>query len=160
MLEMTFDDKQVLDALNRLARAGEELSPAMQEISGALEAGIEEAFKKERAPDGTKWRDLSEVTTARRAKRHKWPGPILQISGHLAGAITSDYDAFSAVAGTNLRYAKTHQQGAQRGAFGTTCRGTPIPWGDIPARPFLGVSAKTREGMIEAINKHFADALG
>lgn len=36
-------------------------------------------------------------------------------------------------------YAGTHQFGAAKGSFGTTESGRPIPWGDIPERPFLGL---------------------
>ena len=42
--------------------------------------------------------------------------------------------------GSGRVYAGTHQFGAKRGAFGRTAKGGPIPWGDIPARPFLGLS--------------------
>ena len=49
-----------------------------------------------------------------------------------------------AIVGYNLIYATTHQFGAEKGAFGTTSRGGPIPWGDIPARPFLGISDDDR----------------
>lgn len=34
---------------------------------------------------------------------------------------------------------------AERGAFGSTSRAAPIPWGDIPARPFLGLSGSDRD---------------
>ena len=44
-----------------------------------------------------------------------------------------------------------HQFGAEKGAFGATSRGTPIPWGDIPARPFLGLSADDRDGVRDRI---------
>ena len=33
-----------------------------------------------------------------------------------------------------------HQFGAKHRAYGKTKRGAPISWGDIPTRPFLGVS--------------------
>ena len=44
------------------------------------------------------------------------------------------------VVGSPSIYAGTHQFGAEKGAFGATSRGDPIPWGNIPARPFLGLS--------------------
>jgi hypothetical protein len=37
-------------------------------------------------------------------------------------------------------YAGVQQEGAERGAFGQTKHGSPIPWGDIPAREMFGVS--------------------
>jgi rhamnose transport system permease protein len=41
-------------------------------------------------------------------------------------------------------YGAVMQFGAAQGAFGTTARGAPIPWGSIPARPFLGRSEEVR----------------
>lgn len=42
--------------------------------------------------------------------------------------------------GSPAEYAPMHQFGAKKGAFGRTNRGAPIPWDEIPARPFLGIS--------------------
>ena len=56
--------------------------------------------------------------------------------------------------GTNVVYAATHQFGATRGAFGTTSRGNPIPWGDIPARLFLGVNPETERSILDILRRH------
>jgi len=53
-------------------------------------------------------------------------------------------------------YAAVHQFGAAQGAFGNTSRGSPIPWGDIPARPYLGLSDDDRQ----EIETFVADRLG
>ena len=34
---------------------------------------------------------------------------------------------------------------------GKTRRGAPIPWGDIPARPFVGLSSEDKEAVLETI---------
>ena len=149
-IRIEYDDTQVRAALDRLARAGRDMSPVMRVIAGHLLAGADKAFLDETAPDGTKWAALSDVTLARRQKRGRG-STILQESGHLAQSITADSDATSAVVGTNPVYATTHQFGAKKGAFGATARGAPIPWGDIPARPFLGVSEKTSRQVVDAI---------
>ena len=155
-----YDDREVLDALNRLDRAGQDLRPAMRDIAQALESAVEDSFESEQSPAGDPWADLSPHTKIRRAKNNKkWPGQILQVSGRLAGSITSRYDSSSAEAGTNLAYAKTHQSGAKRGEFGSTKRGHPIPFGDISARPFLGRSEDLDEEILDALNRHFVDAL-
>lgn len=158
-IAIEYDDRQVVDALNRLLRAGQDLSPAMRDIAAALETGVEDAFQDERSPDGDPWADLSEHTKRRRRTRGKWPGKKLQITADLAGSITSAYDHTSALAGTNLVYAPTHQFGAGEGDFGSTPTGRPIPFGDILARPFLGVSDATRDEIVDAINDHFIGAL-
>ena len=131
----------------------------MRDIAAALEAAVSDSFTSEQSPAGDPWADLSHHTKIRRAKNKKWPGQILQVSGRLVNSITSRYDSFSAQAGTNLAYAPTHQFGAAKGEFGSTRRGHPIPFGDIPARPFLGRSQDLDEDILDALNRHFQDAL-
>ncbi|MCY4427386.1 MAG: phage virion morphogenesis protein [Halieaceae bacterium] len=150
-IDIELDNKRVLAAINRLIQASTDLTPAMRVIAGHLEAGVERAFATETAPDGKAWPALSEVTRERRAAKGKWPGKKLQVQTDLLGSITSDHSATEAVVGTNLVYATTHQFGANKGAFGITSRGAPIPWGDIPARPFLGISADTETQVVDAI---------
>lgn len=134
-ITIQIDAREALAALGRLERALGDLRSPLREIAGALESSVEDAFALERAPSGEAWAPLRPVTQRR---RRAWPGMILQDSAHLAGSITSSSGADWAAAGTNLGYAPTHQFGARKGQFGRTRRGAPIPWGDVPARPFLG----------------------
>ena len=160
-VDLVYDDRAVTEALNRLRVAATDMRPAMREIAATLEDAVEESFDREAAADGTPWAPLAESTTARRADRGTWPGSILQETGGrgLAGSMSSTYGSDHAVAGTNKVYAPTHQFGAERGEFGTTRRGQPIPWGDIPARPFLGIDDEHRDEIVDALNRHFARAL-
>ena len=81
--DIQFDDAAVRHALNGLIALGKDLSPAMKEIAGALESGVQDAFRLQQDPaDGSAWPDLSETTKARREKRRKWPGPTLRVMGH------------------------------------------------------------------------------
>ena len=157
-IKIEYDDREIVKALNRLAAAAQDLTPAMREIAAALEDAAQEAFEREQSPDGKPWADLSEHTKARRRKRKKWPGQILQVQGRLAGSLTSRYDSQSAEAGTNLVYAVTHQFGAEEGEFGSTSRGQSIPFGDIPARAFLGRSDDLDSEILDVIARHFEDA--
>ncbi len=180
-IRIEYDDTQVRAALNRLLRAGKDFSPVMKAIAGHLEAGVEQRFAKQTAPDGTAWAKLKPSTVARRKKKGKGATPILEEDGGLRQSITSDYDATSAIVGTNLVYATTHQFGAKKGKFGSyilqkaiggrrlsgslavlsarqgNAQRVPIPWGDIPARPFLGVSDADRDNILETINRHLAE---
>ena len=51
------------------------------------------------------------------------------------------------------------QFGARYGAFGTISRGGSIPWGNIPARPFLGISDTDRSNIAATVEEWLADAL-
>jgi len=86
--------------------------------------------------------------------------PILNASGAfgLMGSISTDHGKDFAEIGTNRVYAPTHQFGAQKGEFGTSSRGGPIPWGDIPARPYLGISPADESDILALARKHLADA--
>jgi phage virion morphogenesis protein len=164
-VETRIDDKAVMAALNRLSAAGADLTPAMREIAGVLADAAEEAFAQQRDPTtGDRWADLEESTKKRREKGGHWPGSILQVTGALARDIESDYGADFAVVGTNKPHATTHQHGAKKGEFGAmsivrTRRVVPLPWGDIPARPFLGIGAGDKEDILGILHKHLQRAL-
>jgi phage gpG-like protein len=65
---------------------------------------------------------------------------MLQVSaGGLAASITHGGDRHSAWVGASKVYAAVHQFGQKKGASGRTRRGAPIPWGDIPPRPYLPI---------------------
>ena len=129
---ITIDDAAVRAALTRLARQVADMKPAMEDIGRALGNLAEDAFQAE----GPGWPQLSPVTVARRGSAH----PILQDSGGLAASITHGGDATSAWVGASKIYAAVQQFGQPKGASGRTRHGAPIPWGDIPARPYLPIT--------------------
>ena len=144
-IDVTYDDREVQRALNRLIAAGGDLGAAMREIAGHLSDSVAEAFAQEAAPEGAPWAPLKPATVRDRRRRRYGEGPILERSGTLAGSILAESDKESAVAGTNLIYAATHH-------FGDPRRG-------IPARPYLGVTEEHREMIVNAIRRHFEAAL-
>lgn len=156
-ISIEFNDQQVQRALDELINRAEDPSPAMRAIAGVLEDASEEAFRSESDPaTGIAWAPLSEATTlALRPERQG--GSILQDRGLLAASIVSDYGRDYAEVGSNRVYAPTHQFGAEQGEFGTTKRGGPIPWGDIPARPFLGIGPEDEQEILDIATRHLAD---
>lgn len=143
------------EVIGQLSERLDDLTPAMRQISGVLAGGIDEAFDRQADPvTGTPWQKLSDTTIARREATGHWPGKIMQVSGHLATSFTPDYGKTFAAAGTNAIQAAVMNFGAQRGAFGHTKRGAPIPWGDIPARPMVGISPDVDADVIDIISKY------
>lgn len=125
----------------------------MRMIAGVMHDAVKENFAQEGRP---KWSPLRPSTVKQRKKEGKWPGQILQrSSGGLASSIQPHATNDEAVAGTNKVYAKTQHFGAKKGQFGRTKRGAPIPWGDIPARPFL----KLGDGDLKKIKEKTIDYL-
>ena len=155
-IRVEFDDREVRRALDRLAKAGADLTPAMREIGEVLLNSARERFSAQTSPDGTPWAPLSEHTK-RRKKRNQ--DKILTRDGFLRGTLTYQAGADSVEVGSPLIYAGTHQFGAPAGSFAAG-----VPWGDIPARPFLidadGQPAPADEDAIgEIILDHLARAV-
>ncbi len=157
------EDQQVRNALQRLITAGTDLSPVTRVIATHLKSITEEAFAKEQDPaTGKPWAPLSAVTLRRRAKSGNISAggaQKLQVSRNLLGSILADYDATTASVGTNLVYATTQHYGAKQGQFGRgnyrTRQGSfPIPWGDIPPRPFFGLNSQHQDEITDTIADH------
>jgi phage virion morphogenesis protein len=106
------------------------------------EVAIPRNFASESAPDGTPWALLSPVTIARREKKGQTPIQILRATGKMQAEIVSQASEEELRVGSPAPQAAVLQFGAAAGAFGTDAGGHQIPWGTIPARPFLGLSAE------------------
>ena len=106
------------------------------------------AVCRSRDPDGLPWKELSAVTLSRRRKAGSG-AQILRDTGRLASGITYKVVGGSVELGTNVVYAGTHQYGAKKGGYGRTRKGGPIPWGDIPARPFFGYNDQDQADVLE-----------
>ena len=156
-IEVTFDDAKVLEAINRLLAASRDLTPLMRDIGEHLLNTTRERFVSQTAPDGAPWEPLSEDYRERKERNaHK----ILTLFGILRGQIDYRAGPDRVEVGSPTIYAGTHQFGAGVGAFGTTTRGTPIPWGGIPARPFLGVSDDDAREIGALVTDHLASQWG
>lgn len=134
-IDISVNDQRVRSALRRVGAVASDLTPAMRAVSGHLVASAHTSFERESSPAGAPWAPLSPVTVKRRGSAH----PILRVEGDLLRSIVGDWGRDFAEAGTGDDRATTLHFGAQKGAFGVTSHGAPIPWGDIPARPFLGL---------------------
>ena len=152
-IDITIDDNDVRDALNNLIAATTDMTPVMRNISEQLLISSRQRFVDEEAPDGTAWKPLKE-STKQRKKRNK--EKILTESGYLQNLVTA-VTRDSAAVGSNRVYANVHQFGAEKGEFGSTAKSKlPIPWGDIPARPFLGISDDDRVDILETITNYLS----
>jgi len=132
------------DALNRLKN----LLPLMKIFGQVVVTSVRHNFEQSGRP--AKWAPNSPVTLARKKGRRILIGKGGQRSG-LLGSIHSQPESFQVRVGTDKIYGAVQQFGAARGAFGQTKRGAPIPWGNIPGRPFIMVQPEdwtemTKEG--------------
>lgn len=155
MIQIEVNTSGVDATLGRIVSLGGNMTPITRALAGILADIPERAFAAQADPvTGAPWAQLSPVTVNRRGSS----GPILQVSGILAGSIQAEHGADFARVTTATKYAPTHQDGAKKGQFGKTRRGGPIPWGDIPARRVLGVGpadeAELAEIALEIIKEH------
>lgn len=112
------------------------------------EIAIPRNFANETAPDGTPWASLRAVTLARRQKAGLSSTAILHASGQMKANVVSQVTESSVRVGSPAPQAAVMQLGAAQGQFGAFMgkdkRGRDhfhhLPWGNIPARPFLGLS--------------------
>ena len=141
-------DAAVLARLAAMRRAGTDLSPAMRAIGDHLVRSTRARFHTQTAPDGSRWPPLRPATLARKTRNRD---KILTERGQLRKLVQSHAGANHVDVGAAPIYAGTHQFGAAQGLFGSTSTGSPIPWGDIPARPYLGLSPDDEQSIADVL---------
>lgn len=159
-MTINLDTSELERVLHNAANHLTHTAPLMEDISRQLVTETKLNFDFGGRPA---WAGLSPVTLARRAHGG---GAILQDSGELKGSIKASHTVDTATVGTNLKYAPTHQFGARQGEFGRSDRNTPLPWGDIPARPFIPMDKNgdiSYDGFLavrEVVNGYLAGSFG
>ena len=151
IIDIDIDDADIKDRLRRLQKAGRSLRPAFQSIGEELLISTRARFRAMQDPEGRPWKPLSPRYKARKKKNKD---RILILNGHLVGTLAYQARATELLFGTPRIYGAVHQFGARKGQFGKDKRGRPIPWGDIPARPFLGISKGDKAVILSILERH------
>ncbi len=135
---MEIDDREVLAALSRVQERIGNMRPLLAEIGEDMKAATKKRFDTTTAPDGSPWL-LNSITTL----QHKeGDTPLTGETGVLHSTI--DYDVLSSSAveiGSPMQYSAMQQFGGTKAEF-------PHLWGDIPARPFLGLSEEDKANIL------------
>ncbi len=160
-VNVEFEREEADALLDRLLSFGRDRGPALlRDMGEMLLSSTKDRAEREIDPDGIPWVKLSDWYAE--SKKEKHPGKkILRAEGNMLGDMLSyQLDGDSALdLGTNAPYGAVQQFGQLKGASGTSKRGRPIPWGDIPARPFLGVSDKDADELIRILDEHLQAAI-
>ena len=101
--EITYDVTDFERSLGDLIRKLENRQPLMREMAAAMHDAVEENFEQQGRPAWAGW-------SPRYAKKRQG-GKMLQKSGRLASSINAYSDNDSATVGTNVVYARIHQEG-------------------------------------------------
>lgn len=152
--------------LTALEDALDDMSPVMADLGEFFVTSTKDRFTEGKGPDGIPWAPKSETTKAayRARKDPVSDNPLWGPSGRLRTEIFAQAGPNSIEWGSNLVYAGVHQFGAQQGQFGAWIGKDKIgrdhfhsiPWGDIPARPYLGISPEDELSAIDIIEEWLA----
>ena len=144
-ITITLDDTEFSRWLQRTIGSLSNPTDALKEIGEVLTQSTKDRFGTKVGPDGSGWAANSPVTIARKGHGSQLRGK----SKALGDLIHYELDGTKAVEiGSNMEYAAVQQFGQPKGASGSW-RGAPIPWGDIPPRPFVGVSQEDEDRITE-----------
>jgi phage virion morphogenesis protein len=168
MITIQVNDRQVLDLLTELSRKTSNLQPAMKEIGEDIVASTKRRFATATGPDGTPWQANSSVTIDRYlglfSGSHKKDGSLSKRGAARSSAkkpLTGETRALQ----TTINYQLVGSTGVSIGSpmvyaamqqFGGTKAQFPHLWGDIPARPFLGMSDADKSNILVIIGSYLA----
>lgn len=172
MISIQIDDDEIRQAFTRLAASAKNPRPVLKQIGDLLLDSTKQRFGTATAPDGTPWAPNSEATLMAWLKKksgkfegrkrtgdrdgyfHKKGdnkgrlaakgigtvmakrvliGDTTDLARQIFPVIGADYVQI----GSDRPYAAMQQFGGAKSKF-------PNLWGDIPARPFLGISEQDR----------------
>lgn len=179
MLTLEITGPSPLDSLQPFIDRNRDYKPVLAEIGEDLMASTKSRFVTSTAPDGTAWQANSAVTMARYSSMfgsslRKKDGslnkkgeaksagkkPLIGESKSLSTTINYQLQSVDSVSiGSPMIYAATQQFGAKSGEFGfgiyqTRVGSFPLPWGDIPARPYLGASDADKTNIAELLRSY------
>jgi phage gpG-like protein len=186
MFTVTVTDSGVIEAFNRLIAFGESPQPALMAIGEKMLEFTRERFASSTDPYGEPWKENTDTTLRRALhKQENLSGKIFSKRKGKEGTLNKpglDYLAGKkpligesrslssefgkqvplvigndlVVISSTMVYAAPQQFGAKQGQFGRDKRNHPIPWGDIPARPFFPTEAG---GLPDELSQGISDVL-
>jgi len=145
MITVDVDTQEFTAALNILLSRTGNLSPVLRAIGEDLKESTQKRFETYTGPDGVMWEANSDVTYERKADRSGIP---LTDHGTLGNTIAYQLQGTDALLiGSPMEYAAMMQFGGTKAEF-------PHLWGDIPARPFLGISSEDRDTILSTLSEY------
>ncbi|MDR2942788.1 MAG: phage virion morphogenesis protein [Treponema sp.] len=149
---VSFDLRQ-LDAVSNnvlsvAALTDDKRSKLLKSIGVEMEAQTTERFDTKTDPQGNKWKDIADTTKSYynamldSGKTDGKPRPPLVFTGDLRMSVTSEVQGggWSVIVGAAKEYANVHQYGFEAK--------------NIPARPFIGISAENQREIEEIIRAY------
>ncbi len=165
MINVQVDDRQIRQAFIRLIASAKQPRPVLEQIGELLVDSTRQRFSTSTSPDGAPWAKNSPTTlmrylgqykgsygkrdgrlTMKGAERASGKRPLIGETGSLSSQIHYTVEGYAVAVGSSMIYGAVQQFGAQKGKFQGKA-----PWGDIPARPFLGLSEQDSQNILDVI---------
>jgi len=160
MIRIVFNGGPIHQALRDARERLADMTPVHRDIGEYLIESTRKRFRSGVTPDGTAWAPKRPATIERyrRAGDGTLTKPLIGPSRRLSTEIAMFANQAEVEVGSNLEYSGVMQGGAAKGAFGNDSRGRPIPWGNIPARVWLGLSDEDERNILDIVDEHLGDA--
>lgn len=156
MLTIKYEGKAVQTALGKLLQAIDRPQPMLHKIGQDLAESTMHRFATGKAPDGAPWKGKERTT--REANPYTSSKPLIGETKALSTTIRHQVAGHSIMIGSGQEYAAVHQFGAKAGSLwqGRDKRGrrAKSPWGDIPARPYLGLSPQDEKTILDIVHEY------
>lgn len=144
-----------------------DMTPVMDTLGEMMVASNQRGMDAGESPEGNLYAPRSPVTLARYQKQGKSFGLPLHVTGMLRGSIFPEASDTEVSWGTNLIQAAVMQFGAAQGAFGASMGKDKLgrdhfhhlPWGNIPARPFIGASTSDLADIVATLEEWLQGAV-
>lgn len=161
MIEVEIEDAELLRVLRRVVSSVQRPRPLMVSIGQLLVDSTKQRFVTSTGPDGKRWAENSDVTilnylrhysgmfgkrgglTKKGMTRLVNKKPLIGESKALSTRINYQATDDSVAVGSPEIQAAMMHFGGKKSEF-------PNLWGDIPARPFLGLSDSDANGILDA----------
>lgn len=161
MLRTVFNGAALTEQLRAAQERIGNAEPMYREIGEYLVDSHRQRFQRGETPDGSPWAPKSLVTIER--YRRMGDGdrtkPLIGPSRRLSTELHYFASQTETEMGSNLEYAQAMQEGVAKGGFGADRHGRPIPWGNIPARVWLGLSDTDERNILDIVDEHLSDAM-
>lgn len=139
----------------------DDMTPLYESISEYLVTQRRQRFASGTDPEGKPWAPKRQSTLDRYKRlgygtlNRPLIGPSKALSSQIQHIVSKD----GVVIGSSLVYARTMQEGAAKGSFGSDARGNPLPWGNIPARRWLDLSDEEELEIVALAEEHLEGLL-
>jgi phage virion morphogenesis protein len=166
MITLEINDSEAIAMFRRLDFALTDQTELTPQLGEMLVQSTQDRIKRGEQPDGAAFVPRSPVTLEHYAKQGFSFGAPLNQSGDMRNTIYHDSGSDYVRVGSNAIQAAVMHFGATAGAFGAHIGKDSlgrdhihsIPWGNIPARPFIGLSDEDQTNIAAEIEEWLEDA--